>query len=66
LVPSPETSITRRTPVYPLPSNSGAENSSAPEIEVRKARRTGAAASSAATAWALAGPSIKRQGSTMR
>ena len=53
-------------PVNPLPSNSGAENSSAPEIEVRKARRTGAAAISAATARALSGPSISRHGSTMR
>jgi hypothetical protein len=49
-----------------LPSNSAAENISAPEIEVRKARRTGMRASSAAAACAVAGPSISRQGSTMR
>ena len=38
LTPSPETSITRRMPRKPLPSNSGAPNSSADEIEVRDAR----------------------------
>jgi hypothetical protein len=62
LVPSPETSTTRRKPLYPLSSNSGLANCSAPEMDVREARRYGARLISAATASADSGPSIRRQG----
>src|ERR1700712_354263 len=62
LGPSPEISITRRRPRYGLSSNSGIAKLIAPEIEVREARRIGGFIISLATASAVSGPSITRQG----
>ena len=60
--PSPEISITRRRPRCGFSSNSGMAKLIAPEIEVRDARRIGVLTISLATASAVSGPSITRQG----
>ena len=60
--PSPEMSMTRLKPRYGFSSNSGIANLIAPEIEVREPRRTGVFMISLATASAVSGPSITRQG----
>src|SRR5205823_13844077 len=62
LGPSPEISMTRRNPRYGFSSNNGIAKLIAPEIEVRDARRIGVFMISLATASAVSGPSIKRQG----
>src|SRR5438034_2584800 len=62
LGPSPEISMTRRSPRYGFFSNSGIAKLIAPEIEVREPRRTGVFMISLATASADSGPSITRQG----
>ena len=62
LGPSPEISMTRRKPRYGFSSNSGIAKLIAPEIEVRDARRIGVFMISLATASAVSGPSITRQG----
>src|SRR5438094_9167880 len=60
--PSPEISITRRRPRCGFSSKSGMATLIAPEIEVRGARRIGVVMISLATAWAVWGASVKRQG----
>src|SRR6202011_2871229 len=60
--PSPEISMTRRKPWYGFSSSSGIAKLIAPEIEVREARRIGVFMISEATASAVSGPSITRQG----
>ena len=55
-------SITRRKPRCGFSSNSGMAKLIAPEIEVRDARRIGALMISLATASAVSGPSMTRQG----
>src|SRR3954470_4840435 len=62
LGPSPEISMTRRDPRYGFSSNNGIAKLIAPEIEVRDARRMGVFMISLATASAVSGPSINRQG----
>ena len=62
LGPSPEISMTRRRPRCGFSSNSGIAKLIAPEIEVRDARRVGVFMISLATASAVSGPSITRQG----
>src|SRR6266403_5511761 len=62
LGPSPEISMTRLKPRYGLSSNSGMAKLIAPEIEVRDARRIGVFMISLATASAVAGPAVTRQG----
>ena len=54
--------MTRRKPSKPLPSNSPAANSSAPEIEVPRIVRKGAPASARATLSAAAASSTSVQG----
>ena len=60
--PSPDMSMTRLGPRYGFSSNSGIAKVMAPEIEVREPRRTGVFMISLATASAVSGPSITRQG----
>src|SRR3954471_14899485 len=62
LGPAPGISMTRRKPRYGFSSNSGIAKLIAPEIEVRDARRIGVFMISLATASAVSGPSITRQG----
>src|SRR5438309_4970711 len=62
LGPSPEMSMTRRSPRYGFWSNNGIAKLIAPEMEVRDALRIGVFMISLATASAVSGPSITRQG----
>src|SRR5207244_5400723 len=62
LAASPETSTTRRNPLQPLPSNSGLAKLSAPEIEVREARRAGGRAILLAEATGAAATATTRHG----
>jgi len=54
--------MTRRKPRYGFSSNNGIAKLIAPDIEVRDARRIGVFMISLATASAVSGPSITRQG----
>jgi hypothetical protein len=62
LAPSPEISITRRNPWFGFSPNSGIAKLIAPEIEVLVPFRAGVFMISRATAPAVSGPSITRQG----
>src|ERR1700716_3702865 len=62
LGPAREISMTRLKPRYGFSSNSGIAKLIAPEIEVRDALRIGVFMISLATASAVSGPSITRQG----
>jgi len=65
LGPSPETSITRRVPSMPFPSNSWAAYSIAPLIEVAERNTRGAAASRSAKLRAVAASRMTSQSTSV-